>query len=149
MSEGLPRSLSREVGEFLAGEMRRYRVSQPAMAARIKPSQSQLSKMLRGVAEMDLDTFGIICQTLGLEPAKVIKDASEATWYDLWQEPFVEDGRRRPDAVVSAAQQALTRDAIPSLPEGVKARDKDDHGLAASRGMDQGDLTDDGGGAAR
>lgn len=90
--------LASEVANILRGMVARYSVSQTELAYSTGVSQSQLSKMLRGVRPIDVDTLDAIAHSLGSSASEVVLAAEKAL--SVYDRPspsrmgFVEDGLR-------------------------------------------------------
>lgn len=69
--------LTRLIASMIRGLMARHGVKQADMAAAIGVSQSQLSKMVRGVRPIDLDQADGMCRALGADLWEVIKEAED------------------------------------------------------------------------
>jgi transcriptional regulator with XRE-family HTH domain len=90
--------LTRLIASRIRGLMAQHGVKQAEMAAAIGVSQSQLSKMIRGVRPIDIDQLDGMCLALGTDLYSLIKEA-EDTLSNLDAEPnarliFVDDGVR-------------------------------------------------------
>ncbi len=69
--------LTRLIASMIRGLMARHGVKQSEMAESIGVSQSQLSKMVRGVRPIDIDQLDGMCRALGVDLSVVIKEAEE------------------------------------------------------------------------
>ena len=67
--------LTRQTASILRGLIARYGVTQQQMAEAVGVSQSQLSKMIRGVRPIDLDQLAAMCEALGTSPGVVLGEA--------------------------------------------------------------------------
>jgi transcriptional regulator with XRE-family HTH domain len=90
--------LTRLIASRIRGLMAQHGVKQAEMAAAIGVSQSQLSKMIRGVRPIDIDQLDGMCLALGTDMYSLVKEA-EDTLSNLDAEPnarliFVDDGVR-------------------------------------------------------
>lgn len=101
MSEYQPTAFSSETVAQLRGLIARYDVNQSDLAELCNVSQSQFSKIIRGVRPMTLDQFVTICDALQLSVEEIV---SESTSYvadrALRASPvtLVQDGDRLHDA---------------------------------------------------
>lgn len=92
--------LTRKIASILRGHMAQYGITQAELADAIGVSQSQLSKFVRGVRPIDIDQYAAMCQSMGLDPSKVMQEAEEfLAEYDV--DPiakivYVEDGKVLP-----------------------------------------------------
>lgn len=90
--------LTRHVASRLRGLMAQHRVTQAELADSVGVSQSQLSKMVRGVRPIDLDQLDGMCIALGVDTGDLIKEAEVALQnYDFVPNArliFVDDGLR-------------------------------------------------------
>lgn len=75
----MPGELSKEVAAILRAQMARHRIAQSPLAEAVGLSQGQLSGILNAKKHVDIEKLDEICQALGLEYAKVIREADEAT----------------------------------------------------------------------
>jgi len=95
--------LTRHVASRLRGLMAQHRVTQAELAESIGVSQSQLSKMVRGVRPIDLDQLDGMCIALGVDTGDLIKEAEAALQnYDFVPNArliFVDDGLRLSDPI--------------------------------------------------
>lgn len=90
--------LTRLIASRIRGLMAQHGVKQADLAASINVSQSQLSKMLRGVRPIDLDQLDGMCLALGQQMSVIVAEAEEIL-AKLDAEPsaryiFVDDGLR-------------------------------------------------------
>lgn len=69
--------LTRLIASMIRGLMARHGVKQAEMAESIGVSQSQLSKMIRGVRPIDIDQLDGMCRALGVDLSGIIKDAEQ------------------------------------------------------------------------
>lgn len=90
MPESLPGVLTREVAAILRGRQARIGISQRDLAYAAKISQSQLSKVLRGIKPIDLDLLDRLTSTLGLGMSEVVSEADEMTVKRLRADRFGE-----------------------------------------------------------
>lgn len=74
-SKPQPGPLSRSVGAILRGRMARIDVGTAEIAAAVGVSRSQLSKMLRGVAHIDVEQLASLATSVGLDPVAVLCEA--------------------------------------------------------------------------
>ena len=74
-SKPQPGPLSRSVGAILRGRMARIDVGTAEIAASVGVSRSQLSKMLRGVAHIDIEQLASFATSVGLDPVAVLVEA--------------------------------------------------------------------------
>ncbi len=70
-----PGLLSRTVGAILRSRMARLDISTLELAVSVGISRPQLSKMLRGVAHIDIEQFTALCTRLDLDSARVLDEA--------------------------------------------------------------------------
>ena len=66
---------TRAVAPILNAAFKESKLTQTALGAVIGQGQSQMSKYLLGVHALNLDEFAAICETLGLDPADVLREA--------------------------------------------------------------------------
>ena len=69
--------LTRHVAGQVRALMARYGVSQSQMAESVGISQSQLSKMVRGVKPITIDQLDAMCRSLGVDSWEVLREAEE------------------------------------------------------------------------
>ncbi len=69
--------LTRHVAGQLRALMARYGVSQSQMAESVGVSQSQLSKMVRGVKPITIDQLDAMCWSLGVDSWEILREAEE------------------------------------------------------------------------
>lgn len=75
--------LTKRIASRLRGRVSQGNVTQVELSEVVGISQSQLSKLLRGVRVFDVDELDAVCQALGLEAGEVVATAyAEAT--DTW-----------------------------------------------------------------
>lgn len=74
-SKPQPGLLSRSVGAILRGRMARIDASTTEIAASVSVSRSQLSKVLRGVAHIDIEQLALLATSVGLDPVEVLTEA--------------------------------------------------------------------------
>lgn len=90
--------LTRLVAATIRGQMAQHGVTQAEMADALGVSQSQFSKMLRGVRSINLDELDGMCVALGLATSDVIKQAETVlSKYDAKYNAryvYVDDGVR-------------------------------------------------------
>ncbi|WIE54200.1 helix-turn-helix transcriptional regulator [Curtobacterium sp. MCBD17_003] len=126
--------LTRLVASNIRGLMAQHGVKQADLAASIGVSQSQLSKMIRGVRPIDLDQLDGMCMALGEDTAAVIKRAEETlSNYETVPNArllFVDDGIRLEEPIDTTGWGSGP--VIPSHPT-----------RASARGVDVGALSDD------
>lgn len=77
MTNSTPSPLTAEVGRIIAGLMKRYNVTQAQMAASLKISQSQLSKMLRGTRAIEIDQLDIMATGFEKSSVEILTEAEE------------------------------------------------------------------------
>lgn len=87
MTNYVPTRLAYEIAGILRGRAARYDVTQADLAHATGISQSQISKMLRGKRPMDIDTMDRVAFALGLDAAKLVEEAFEATDSLNWTPP--------------------------------------------------------------
>lgn len=95
--------LTRYVAAKIRGLMGEHGVTQAELADSIGVSQSQLSKMTRGVRPIDLDQLDGMCMALGVDTGDLIKEA-EDTLSNYETKPnakllFVDEGIRRAEPI--------------------------------------------------
>lgn len=119
MNNYAPTTFARELAARIRGYVARYDVSQADLAVLCDVSQSQFSKILRGVRPMSVDQLAVVCESLGLSTAKLV----EEVWTfiqerDLGSSPiiYVEHDERleqplvwREDVLDAWGRQALER----------------------------------------
>lgn len=69
--------LTRHIAGQVRALMAKYGVSQSQMAASVGTSQSQLSKMVRGVRPISIDQLDAMCFSLGVESWELVREAEE------------------------------------------------------------------------
>lgn len=79
MSTYIQTSFGRELVARLRGSIARYDINQEELAVLCEMSQSQFSKVIRGVRPMTLDHFIVICEALDILAAELVTEVS------LWQ----------------------------------------------------------------
>jgi transcriptional regulator with XRE-family HTH domain len=144
MTDDLPGPLTREVAGIIRGLMARYNVSQTELAEVVGVSQSQLSKMTRGIRDISIDQLDLMCEAFTIEIQDVLEEAAKAT-DDIRSNPdnfIILDGERldRPRRNVGGDSDTDDREQLPRL-ENPKRRG--DLGLAAEEGKDEGYVTND------
>jgi len=75
MSDYQTRDLTRQVAALLRAEMARHGVSQQEMAVAAGVTQSQLSKMVRGMRAITIDQLYAMAWALDLDPVEVVATA--------------------------------------------------------------------------
>lgn len=70
-----PSAVAQEISNILAHRAHAARVTQAELAKAADISQSQLSKILRGDRQMDVDHLYAMCGALGLKVRDVIREA--------------------------------------------------------------------------
>ncbi len=73
-----PSVLTQTVAGIIRGRMARFGIGQAELAAAINVSQSQLSKMVRGIRPIDIDQLDGMAVALGLDAWSVLREAEEA-----------------------------------------------------------------------
>lgn len=95
--------LTRYVAAKIRGLMGEHGVTQAELAAAIGVSQSQLSKMTRGVRPIDLDQLDGMCMALGVDTGDLVKEAEGALMnYDTKPNAkllYVDEGIRRSEPI--------------------------------------------------
>lgn len=76
---GAPSAVAQEIAAVLSRAMQDTRRTQGEIADKVGVSQSQLSKILRGDRQMDLDQLYLLCGALNLKARDVIREAEEVT----------------------------------------------------------------------
>lgn len=97
MNDYRPTAFSAEVTAILRGMIARFDINQVDLAQLCDVSQSQFSKIIRGVRPMTLDQLAVICGALGASVDEVVEQATEYTTNrSLFASPlvFVQDGDR-------------------------------------------------------
>lgn len=92
-----PTAFAREMAARIRGYVARYDVAQADLAVLCDVSQSQFSKILRGVRPMTVDQMTVICEALGVDASELVSEV----WMfirerDAMSSPvvFVEEGER-------------------------------------------------------
>ena len=70
--------LAREVSALIRARMARLGITQSQLADAVNLSQSQLSKQLRGIRQLNIDELDAICRALGLDITDVFNEAQAA-----------------------------------------------------------------------
>jgi len=70
-----PGPLTRAIGAILRGQMTRLDISHSRLAESISVSRSQLYKVLRGRAHVDIEQLHAMCTVLQLDAPTVLRDA--------------------------------------------------------------------------
>ncbi|RLP73660.1 XRE family transcriptional regulator [Mycetocola tolaasinivorans] len=92
--------LTRKIAAILRGHMAQYGITQAELGEAIGVSQSQLSKLVRGVRPIELEQFVGMCESMGLDAGAILQEA-EAFLADYDVDPiakivYVEDGKLLP-----------------------------------------------------
>lgn len=163
MSNYTPTYFSRELTALLRGLIARYQVSQEVLAIACDMSQSQFSKVIRGVRPMTLDHFAAICDTLGHDMDDVLLEVTaRITEYAITASPvtFSEHGERlavaqpsgmKPDPWAESSKErfamalpeVFAEDLLAQPQLNVRGETQDDYAAAASE-RDGIDETDEG-----
>ncbi|TFD61089.1 XRE family transcriptional regulator [Cryobacterium sp. Hh7] len=72
-----PGPLTQEVSSILRAEMARHRILQGQLAAATGISTTQLSEILNGKKNIDIQQLDALCWSLGLDFTAVIRDAEQ------------------------------------------------------------------------
>lgn len=148
-------AFAREIVARLRGYIARYDLNQADLAILCDVSQSQFSKILRGVRPMTVDQFATVCAALDVDSEALIAEVEEhLADRDELSSPisYVSEGARRktphvyePDQLdewaTAAAERlglnvgAVTEDDIHVTPEGPRSG----YALAAKRGRKKAD----------
>ena len=83
-----PSYITKRIASRLRGRFSEGGVTQIELAAATGISQSQLSKLLRGVRVFDVDQLDAVCQALGLEMGEVVAqaydEAADSTHFEVF-----------------------------------------------------------------
>ncbi|MFI8593747.1 helix-turn-helix domain-containing protein [Microbacterium sp. NPDC078428] len=125
MTNYAPTAFSREITARIRGYIARFDLNQADLAILCDVSQSQFSKIIRGVRPITVDQLAAICDAIGINIDELARDAHQfVDERDLSAAPirYVEDGARiaNPDPYVDealdewarAAKQRLTGNVI-------------------------------------
>lgn len=81
-----PSYLTKRIASRLRGRVSQGNVTQVELSEVVGISQSQLSKLLRGVRVFDVDELDAVCQALGLDAGEVVacayREATDSTAYE-------------------------------------------------------------------
>lgn len=144
MTDYAPTAFSREIAARIRGYVARYDVAQADLAILCDVSQSQFSKILRGVRPMTVDQMAVICEALGVDMSLLVMEVwNFVKERDLGSSPviYVEFDERlvtpivwRDDVLDAWGKQALARiDVGGAAQDELHAADlRNDFDLAAS-----------------
>jgi len=133
-----PTTFARELAARIRGYVARYDVSQADLAVLCDVSQSQFSKILRGVRPMSVDQLAVICEALGLSTAELVDEVwTFIQERDLSSSPiiYVEHDER-------LAQPLVWPEGVLDA-WGMQARERLDVGGVAQNDLHAADLQDD------
>jgi transcriptional regulator with XRE-family HTH domain len=107
MSNYEPTAFYRELTARVRGHLARFDINQVDLAVLCDVSQSQMSKILRGLRPMTLDQLAVICDAVELDIVSLARDAWKfAQARELIPSPvhIVVDEEREPDPIVGDEQ---------------------------------------------
>lgn len=78
-AKSAPGPLTMEIASILRGQIAKQQLVRDRIAADVGISAPQMSKILNGHKQIDIELLEAICDSVGLPLMKVLSDAEEAT----------------------------------------------------------------------